>query len=199
MYSEPWGKGYKTENAATVIVQGSESRQGMLTYMTYLHYTAPATDHTITIMASQGNTTLAAAASAGAATVTITADPGPSGNAIATGDFVGIRKPDGNWFFTTVTVAGLVMTLGTVVPTGGFASGAKFCMFGAAADSFHAAHTFKADATGDNFFPDSAGPSPAGCLRRSTGADEPLLVHSDNIANAGSIELMSGVFGRPVG
>jgi hypothetical protein len=191
------GCGPKTATAGTAIVQVTTRKKGCKTRIDSVVYTAGATAHTLTIMRPIGRTKLSAAALAAQAVVVLTADPGPSGNGIAANDYVVIMRPDGvphvgvvsAWNGTTKA-----LTLTANVPTGGFDSGADVYFYGVIGDTdpqSQAAHpqypladaatTTVSNATGNGVF-------------GSARAGEPLLLHSGNATNAGTLNRANWVF-----
>jgi hypothetical protein len=196
----------KTATAGTVITQVIPPRLGLYTNLSGFVYTAGATAHTMTVMRPFNWTTFTAAAAASQAVVNITADPGlyatagnlkdnpgsftPSvaDNGIAANDFVVYELPDGNLVVDTVSsVSSLAITLTTNLPTGGVSKGARIWFFGIITNTNP--HTGVAHATWA--LADSATtthePTGGNPLLRSTHQNHPMILHSGNATNAGTL------------
>lgn len=211
--------GSKTANAGTAIVQLVEPRPGCFTRVRYLSYTAGATAHTLTVMRPFNKTYLTAAASASQAVVNVQINPGnyssaaqngvtprTGNNLMAANDYVAYQASDGTWVVDTVSsISSLAVTLTTNVPTGGLAAGTVLWFFGiitdvnpnttvahpqfALADS--ATTTFGSEADSSVGW---IGSQPGlSCLGMS-GLGEPLLLHSGNATNAGTLNRTSVIY-----
>ena len=153
-----------------------------------MRYRSGSTAHTLAVLASLGSTTLSAAAAAGQPVVNITADPGPSGNALAAGDYVTMLKPDGTTFQSTVSsIATLEVTLADNVPTGGLASGASFWDHGVAADQTDNNYTPPASATTVFSEHPNVGVNEG-------GLGEPLVILSNNATAQAWLEQVTGIY-----
>lgn len=190
MASNYFHKGPATASANTVIVVTVPPRRHRWTRIMSLRYTSTTTAHTLTCLMALGSTTLAAAASAGQALVTLTADPGPVGNGIAAADYLVFEKPDGTVHTDTVSAWNSetkVVTLTNNVPTGGFAIGAKCWFHGVAGDQ-----TSDQVATIANTVLSLS--QDFGALHSPGGVYEPIVIHSNNGSNAGTLNHANGIY-----
>lgn len=193
--SDQLSYGYQTQTAGTRINQLVQGKADHYTYVTKLTYQAGSTAHSLALMRKVSETTLSAAAAASQAVINLTADPGTGTNpgAIAAGDHVAIKRPDGRWHHGVVSsVASLAITLTANVPTGGLASGARVIFYGAPGDTDHTERTYNAPASATTTFP-AVGD---GVLCRSLGVDEPVIFSSDNASNAGFLRHLAAEFSR---
>lgn len=191
------GFGRKTEVAGTAIVQGIPGRKGKYTYLNSFGYTDAATQHTLTMMISKGRTTLTTAIAASGTAVVATADPGPTGNAIATGDYIAIKLSDGvSWHFSTVTVVtSTTYTLATALPSDKTASvGAPLAFFGVVGDAAHDDKDYVSNSNSSR--KDFPPVDTQGMLCKSTRLDDPIIIYSNNITNAGTLEYATAVYSR---
>lgn len=180
--------GALTANANTAIVRTIAPRKNRFPQITMIRYTAAGTAHTVTIMEALGSTTVNGAALAAQATVTLTADPGPAGNGIAANDYLVFALPDGTYLTDTVSAwnsTTKVVTLANNLPTGGIATGATCWFFGVVGD-----HTDDQQAAPASTV--SIWSQDTGCVRGSTMAGSPMIVHSNNATAAGTLGMVLG-------
>lgn len=205
IYASPtdyYGVGGLTENAGTRIQVGIPGMPNAQTYLSLIAYKDAGTAHTITVMRKVSETTTTAATSASGTVINITADPGTGTGpgAIAASDVVAIKLTDGSWHFSAVSsVTSLAVTLSTALPsTAGCASGARFLFYGAPSDTVHNSWKFTGGSgSSTTYFPSNNGGLPYGCLARSKGADEPLVVDSNNASNAGTFVILQAFYAKP--
>lgn len=202
----------KTANAGTIITQVIPPRKDCYANLAAVVYTAAATAHTLTVMRPFNWTTFTADAAASQAVVNIAADPGtyssgglkdnpgnytPSvaNNGIAANDFVVYELPDGNFTLDTVSsVSSLAVTLSNNVPTGGVRKGMKLWFFGIITNTnpltgvAHATWAL-ADSATTTLEPTAGVP-----LLRTTHKDHPMILHSGNATNAGTLVRASAFY-----
>lgn len=211
--------GKLTQSAGTAIVRLIEGRAGTIARLRYLSYTAGATAHTLTVMRPLNKTCFTVLAAAGQAVVNIQANPGSyaalaqngvtirtADNLLAGSDYVAYQCADKTWVVDTVSsISSLAVTLTTNLPTGGVLAGGVLWFFGAITDTnpgealAHPQLALGASATTtfgsvtDNYagFLGSLPPySPLGM----TGLGEPMLLHSGNATNAGTLDSVSVLY-----
>jgi hypothetical protein len=208
--------GSLTQTQGTVITRLVEPRANTVTRLRYVSYTAAATAHTLTVMRPFNFTKLTAAAAASQAVVNIAANPGnysalaqngvtprTGNNLMAANDFVAYQASDGTWVLDTVSsISSLAVTLTTNVPTGGVAANTVLWWFGIISDTnpnTALAHPqfALADSATTTFGSESdntagwLGSVPGlSCLGMS-GVGEPLILHSGNATNAGTLNRVS--------
>jgi hypothetical protein len=132
---------------------------------------------------------------------------------IAANHYVVYQCADGNFFVDTVAiVSGLNLTMSTNVPASGIAAGAPFWFFGALTSSNPADGNphpqFTLPASGTTKFGGDSGEGIAGfvgTLRQPSsnlfganwplsGQFEPMLIVSNNITNAGTLEKVTAIY-----
>ena len=194
------GDGGKTATAGTAIQYLIPPDKRGVTRITTINYTTAGTAHTLTLLRPLGRTLCSATGAAGQAVINLVADPGSAAviyggvaNAIATNDFVAIRETDGNTrVYKVLTVAGLVITLGTNL-VAGVNSSCDVWFFGLPADT---------DGRSGNPHPALAPPVSVtttftdrdGGVVATYGRDEPILFNSTNAAAAGTLALLSWAY-----
>lgn len=216
------GYGKLTQTAGTVITRLVAPREGSFTRLLSVWYTAGATAHTLTVMRPLGKTTASAAAAASQAVINITADPGDydnygvistANNLIAANDFCVYQTADGNYVVDTVSsVSSLAITMTTNVPTATVLAGAPFWFFGIITDTNPAdnlAHPqFNLYANITTYFGTDAGEAQMGFIGTIpginlasataawplTGKNEPMILHSGNATNAGTLEKVTALY-----
>lgn len=211
--------GAVTANANTVITRLVEPKPGCITRIRYLSYTAGATAHTLTVMRPLNKTTLTAAASAAQAVVNIAANPGgyaalarngvtprTADNLLAGSDFVAYQASDGTWVLDTVSsISSLAVTLTTNVPTGGLAAGTVLWWFGIITDAnpgnaaVHPQFALTDAVTttfgsADDNYAGWIGSLPPYNALGMTGFGEPIILHSGNATNAGTLNFVSVLY-----
>ncbi len=195
--------GAVTASANSVINRLVEPVRNALTVITKMVYINQADAHTITVLRPLGSTTFAADAAAGQAAVVLTADPGnyaatwrTADNLIGSGDYVVYRAADGTYVVDTVASgSGTTPTLTTNLPTLGVLAGAPLWFYGIKTDvnpSNAQAHPkFTVVPTGSGYgvknFPDSD----SDIVASSIGVYEPLIIQSDNLISAGTLNFVS--------
>lgn len=192
------GFGKLSQTAGTAIVRSvyPYSRMGsgrlLRTRVTTLVYTAGATAHTLTVMRPFGQTTLTAAAASGQAVINIAADvqaPSAAG-ALAANDYVVLELSDGTFQTAIVSsVSTLAITL-TANLNAAMLSGAYVWVFGVAAD--HTGNTYALAANATTTLDETFNDRPTGWgFVESLRNYEPILFHSNNATDAGSIDQVS--------
>lgn len=180
-------------------------------------YTTGATAHKIAFLRPLNYTTFSADAAAAQAVLNVTADPGlyataanwkydafPNGtpavanNAIAANDYVVYQNADGTYTLDTVSsVSSLAITMTSNVPTGGVKAGGLFYFYGIVSDLnpwtglAHAQNTIAASQTRDVSWSDSSVP-----VVSALHDGDPLIFYSPNGTNAGTLEFVSGWYGK---
>ena len=198
-----YGRGKKTQTAATRIQVLIPGRKGLLTYISFMEYKDGGTAHSLTLMAKISETTLTAAVAAAGTVIPIAADPGTtSSGTIAASDLVAVQLADGTWHGSVVSsVSSLNITLTTALPSGtgkNALSGARFLFYGDASITDHADSIFTSGTgSASVYFPNNSGGVPYGCLQKSKGADEPIWFDSDNASNAGTLRALTAFYQRP--
>lgn len=188
IFAGSFNYGTTTQAADTVITRGIPAMRRRFTRLTTMHYVSAGTAHTITVLKSLGRTTLSAAAAISQATVVLNADPGPSGNLLATSDYCALRQNDGTFLFGTIT-----WTLATKTAvfssnlTVAAAAGSDFWMFGVVGDQ--TANTFKPTVSTRNIYQDMLSG-----IMVSGNVDEPLLIYSTNATAAGVLDYVAGYY-----
>ena len=188
--------GVHTENAATPINSLVPPRRNCHARIKRVNYTPGATSHTLYAMRPLARTTASAAASASQAVVNLTADPGTGtvAGGIAANDWCVLELADGTFQLNKVaSVATLAVTF-TDNLSAAMVSGARVWFLGAPANG-HATFslptgsttTLPADASGSS---NMLGTDLAG----TDGPDEPLVLHIDNVTNAGTLNSASCVY-----
>jgi hypothetical protein len=185
------GRGQLTATAGTKITRLIPALVGGFTRLIQLVYAASTTAHTLTVLRSLGRTRANANAAAGQPNVVLQADPGPTGDGIAAGDWVVIRTAADNvcrlyvvssWTSGTST---LVLTTNLVAAV---TARDSVWLMGVEADTDprtgEAQPSFPAAASATTTYSDSN----VG-LVGSNNADEPLVVVSNNATAAGTLEL----------
>jgi hypothetical protein len=167
-----------------------------------LSYVAAATAHAITIMKALGKSALTAAAASGATTLTVASLSFGRAQSMAASDFavICLRDTAGKVKYQLCAVSGvtgLVLTVGALEAPAPL--GAEIWYFGTAAETGgdQVVMTATASARTQWFFGD-AGVATSGYLDEASdviysrnGAGDPMIVHSANGTNAGTIENVS--------
>lgn len=185
--------GGKTAAGGTVIRHIVPPNARGFSRVSTLKATAAATAHALTAMRPIGETTVASTAAAGQAVVNLTAQPGPTGNGIASGDILAIRRTaDGiTRIYIVDSVSTLAITMTANLGTGlGLAAGDKVWFFGVPADTdpttgdAHPAFTIAAGAQ-------TTLTDDVGGVIASHEHDQPIVLSDNNATNAGSIDQVS--------
>lgn len=169
------------------------------TRLTRLIYLLPESlEHTLTICRKIGDTTTSSAAATGQPVVNLTANPGPSGNALAAGDYIAIREVDDvTRLYKVLSVASLAFTLTTNLVAGADA-GAKVWDFGISTDTCPAtgrAHdqlVAFAWPTVDTAYWERV--DNEGGLFASFEVDDPIMIESDNPTEQGYLEYVGWAY-----
>lgn len=202
--------GGRTAAAGTAYVGLLYPKLQAFTRLTKFVYRCGATAHTLSFMKALGVTAGTVARVATDTTVTLAADPGTGtlSGALAVSDYLCIELDDGRYFAPRITgLAGLVATIAALPAA--VSVGRPIWTFGAPGDQIFSTSTqemtsgmtipsggqsqncgFQATTTAsvDNAYED-----PAGGLFCSNNVYEPLLIHSTNLTNAGTMLYVSGV------
>jgi hypothetical protein len=210
-----FGFGGYTAAAATVINVLIPPRSTKLfSIITTIRYSNGGTTqgHTITFLKPVGSTTVTSATTAGQKVVPLVADPtaalvGPNGttsqvaaSATSANDWLVFQLPDGTYYFdkanSTVTTT---VTMTSNLPTNGLAAGAKVWNMkiasfkdpwtGNAFESVSGAFETALSSTLPNVIQDVDNG-----LTSSNRAGEPILVQSNNISVAGTIDWIAGIY-----
>lgn len=181
-------------------------------------YTTGATAHAIYVCRPFNYTTVTAAVAKNTSTIVLADDPGVystnykyatgnggvpatvADNAIATNDYIVVQLADGTWHLSKVTVTGLSMALTTALPNptgaGGVLAGALVYFYGQlttdtdpATGLANPTTTIALSTTRDATWADSD----VGAVVALHPGD-PLVFHSGNGTNAGTLEWVSGVY-----
>jgi len=129
--------GYKTEAAATVITQDVDGKPGKRIAIRAFGFRCGATATNVYFMQVLGSTTTTGAVASGGSEMTLTAEPGPSGNSLATNDILVYVQDNGDYVFSKVkSLATLTVTLCTVA-TGAMAAGNTVYNMGIYSDTGH--------------------------------------------------------------
>lgn len=189
-----------TATAGTAITGLIPPRRGAFTRLCRILFRPGATAHTVTMLKALGQTTLAVAAAASATSITISADPGtgsPSGN-LANSDWICVELDDGSFFLSAISsLSTLTMTVGALPAAA--AAGNRVWTFGVPGDHASSQTTAKPNPiTGSSFLSTASvmndwGDAGAG-ICQSLNQDEPMMVHSNNATNAGTIEQVSAAY-----
>lgn len=196
-----FGRGKKTEAAATRIRALVPGDRHGFTYLTFLRYTAAATAHTLTMMRGHSFSRTTTAIASGVTVVVEDALTDAAGNALAAADVVAIQLADDSWHLGVVDTGGwnagtktITLTAGTTLTgTVGVAAGGRVISYGVAGDSGHANYTLTAGASATTNYPAVANSGP---LAKSAQRNEPIIVDSDNATAAGTLEAVSAVYAK---
>jgi hypothetical protein len=181
------GLGYKTEGAATAIVQNIAPFPGSRVAIRAFGFTCGATATTAYFMVALGQSAITNLVASGATTGFVAdAEFQTAANAVASADYVAIEKANGDYHFTTIatgTYAAFSIAAAAGAP-GAVAAGGKVFGFGVAADTGHYrvlltinVQTARALEYG---------------LVYGAGKGSPMIVyHANNAAAAGSIDYVA--------
>jgi hypothetical protein len=181
---------YHTQNAGTVIDEPIQAQNGKRLALVSLAYLSGATAHNLRFLyakdaagaanlGSSRNTVLTAAAVGAATITTVVAPKDTLGNAAAANDICAYQISDDTWEFNIITgIVGSVVSL-TAVTVGAVKAGAKFLIFGIAADN--TLLRLVSTASVETFWP-KGGES---IVLAHPFIGEPFYLSIDNAANAG--------------
>lgn len=192
--------GKVTQTAGTLINSVIQPLARAISRVGKFVYTCGSTAHTITALRCIGRTTCTAVGAAGQAVINIAADPGITTglysrtgvaivgtNAIAANDILIIRETDGiarQYKVSSVATLAITLTANLAV---GVAIGSSVWDFGIISDTdprTGTAHvTFLMTVSIDNTISDDVGGVPG-----TLGADEPIILQSDNATVAGTMQ-----------
>jgi hypothetical protein len=207
------GYGLLTQTEGTLISRLIEPWQNGFTQIVGARYTVGADAHVLTMLRPLNVVTFSKAAVAGQAVVNVTADPGvynvlgtlaTANNPIQANDNVVYEAADGTFVIDTVASVALpAITLNTNLPVGGVAVGGHFWFFGLATDtnpnnnevhpSFNAlANTIFTLGRADGLvsIPDHP------LLSLGGGKYQPLILQSNNVSAAGTLESVAAEYYR---
>lgn len=179
--------GTKTASAGTVITRVIPPKTGARTRATGFSYIAAATAHTLSFMVCMdGTTALTTDAESGQAVINLNRLPQASdGSAIAANDWVVLRYEDGSWSEHMVSsLSGLAVTLSANL-TAKVLSGSTVYFMGAPADHANRQFTCAASVTTQIVG------SPTAPLAAGAAVGSPMVVHSNNATNAGTLTWLS--------
>lgn len=210
-----FGEGPRTQNAGTIILLPVKPHRRYKTKLMNLVYTSSSTAHTLTVMRPLAKTTVVTAVAASGTTVKLARDPGAyaanrvadnlpvtktADNLVAANDYFAFLCPDGTLHVTLISAAttnadGTVsVTISTAAPTGGLPAGTPVWFFGVIGDTdpnTGLAHpAFAPTTSATTTFSNAAG----GGLVQTFTPFAPLLIHSGNASNAGTIVNAGGIY-----
>lgn len=173
--------GYKTESAATAIVQGLQPKAGNRIAIRAYRFTGGAATSTYAyFMQVLGTAELASAIASGGSGVEFDDEP-VAANALATADYVGITLDDGTVHFSTVKSGTALAFYLTTVVTGAAAAGNVAYFFGAATDTGH--HRLRVTHSVQNSDDLDGG------IAYAAGKGYPMIAyHANDAAAAGAID-----------
>ena len=193
-----------TATQGTAIVGAIPPKVGLKTVVDYVKYLGQATAHTLTFLrplknADNSITRKAAAAVGTTGNITVPTAIGPSGNLLAANDRIGVVETDGvfrQYVVSAVAGSGLSFSVTGNLQVG-ISAGALIWNFGATGDTDprtgapHPAFTTNTGngTQGNNGITELTGNNYG--LLATVGQNEPVLVHSNNAANAGTITICS--------
>lgn len=185
------GLGRATENAGTVINRLVPAQKQGKAIVTALKHTDGGTAHLVTALRPIGEANLAAAAATGQAAVVLDADPSPSGNTIASGDYCVIHFSADDTQrvakVSTWTSASKTLTFDANIPVAG-AIGDKLWMMGVATDTD--------PATGNAHPRFQSNQALEGAIAATIKAYQPILVQIDNGTTAGTTNYVQYAYAR---
>lgn len=181
--------GTTTQTAGTAITRVIPPRSGAHSCVGNWKYTAAATAHTITMMVTLVETSVASEVASGATTVTLATVPtAADGSILASGDYLIMQYEDGSWAsFLVSGLSGLVATIPTTSQK--ILKSTPVYFMGAPADHTTRQFTVPASGTYDFIASDYR-------IRAATSLQtgQPILVHSNNATNAGTLYHVSYYF-----
>lgn len=193
-------RGYHTESAGTAIVEVIPPSGNGIVQVQRLVYTSAATAHTLYIMRACGQTTTVQGSLSGATTITLAqTDPGKAttgaDETLAASDYLVWQSQTGKYFADTVSsVSGSVVTLSNAL-TADVLAGANVWAFMELGRATHTQLKPAVSTTTEYIGIFQAGiPIQQGLNFSRSGSGEPLLIISNNITAAGSIDYISGVY-----
>lgn len=185
-----------TAAAGTIFTACIPPRTGARAQVRNFRYTTGATAHNVTMMVPLSRTTVAVDAAAGATTVTLASMPAyPDGTTPAANDYVVLQFADGTWtgmIFSavsgnTLTVAALAQAVNAAAPAanigGVVMTGRAYLMGAPGTAGDHPRRVFVIPAIG------TLPPTDIyhGIWATSLQNGDPILIHSDNATNAGTL------------
>lgn len=172
-----------TQAANTVITRVIPPNPDGRSCVGSLQYEAAATAHTLSLMTTIDTVTASSDAASGQAVLPISRNPvTPDGTLVAANDWFIVQHEDGTWnAYMVSSVSGLNITM-TANLTGKVLAGSRVHFMGAPADHSLRQFTMKASTT----YKFDAGDFR---IRMATGSakNTPILVHSNNATNAGTL------------
>ncbi len=195
--------GTSTATAGTAFSQLITPYQNRRTRVTSIDYRCGSTVNVLSIMRPLGETTVVSAVAEAGTTAVLTADPGVTGNLIASNDWFCVELADGRYQYGTFTLSTLTVTITAVAAgTGGILAGAKFWWFGLPADTGHLQITPAASTTNRYFDPVSgllttglrSNDYDSGVYDNRSGFGDPMIIHSPNATAQCWIERVSGYY-----
>jgi hypothetical protein len=185
--------GSKTETFGTPIVRCIPPRPspagGNRTRLTGLGYKPAATAHTLTVLGELGRTTVATDAASGATSIKVTSLPSDSsGGPPSNGDYIVIQYEDGSWDAVLISnYSALTFTVPALAQK--VKADSTLYFMGAPGDWANQQITMVAS-TEFTFVGNEKC-----CLGVGTKDNSPLVVHSDNAGNAGTLRFTSFAYG----
>ena len=160
-----------TGTSVTALTQEIPGRTGKRIAIRAFEFLAGGTAEVVYFMQSLGKTTLAADVATTLSSLNLTGEPGPSGNSLATGDYVCVILDDGTYDFAKVgAITGLSIISLCGVITGSCALGQTVYDLGAYSDTGHIRYKM-ATTSGGN------GEEMDGGIFYGTEKGSPMIVH----------------------
>lgn len=177
--------------------------QGRKTRITNITYRCGSTINNLVLMRPLGMTTITTAVAEAGTTAVLAADPGVTGNLIASNDWYCVELADGRYQYGTFTLSTLTVTITALAAgTGGILAGAKFWWFGLPADTGHVTLTPAASTT-NNYSDSTSGLMTTGLPKKDydaqiylerSGNGDPAIVYSANATAQCWIDRVSGYY-----
>jgi len=192
---------YHTETAGTVIEEIVPPKENMIARITGIIYEAAATAHTLTVMRAVANTSCSKYSASGQTVLNVLQpdamkDSAGADEALAANDFVVYQTEDGTYGASKVSsVSGNAITM-TANLAGTVDEGGTIWLMGELARTTHVAMNAKASTVNilEGLAIQAGLPQQASPKNIRDGANDPLLIQSDNATNAGFLRSISGVY-----
>jgi hypothetical protein len=177
--------GYKTEAAATAIVQNIQPRSGERIAVRAFAFTCGATATSAYFMSAIGVSSLSNAVASNATTgLVAAAEIQSAGNPLASSDYVAIELDDGTYQFTTVATGTYAAFSIAANLTDTVAAGNKVYGFGVAADTGHYRVVLTINVQ-------TARNLDGGLVYASSKGSPMIVYHANNAAAAGAIDYVA--------
>jgi len=127
-----------TATSTTALTVEIPGRSGKRIAIRAFGFMAGGTCEAVQFMQSLGKTTLLAVVASGGSTLSLSGEPGPSGNSLATSDYIAVIQDDGSYHYSVVgAVTGLSGIVLCTVVTDSIAIGQTVYDLGAKGDTGH--------------------------------------------------------------